>query len=226
MSRTQQLRDALVAHLSPAARERLAELADAVAAEPTAIGRLFPAAAREVARGPLDPADRSGLYGPTLDDSVRGVLVAALVESLDDEDAAIRELTALYRYGDGDEKRAVLRALDALGPEAQPIVEDALRTNDIRIVAAAMGEWSGTRLDVATWRQGVLKCLFVGVPLGAVHRLGERTDDELGRMVAAYAHERLAAGRTVPDDVRLVLDRVPHVLEQFPDVAAALRPST
>src|SRR5690606_9103151 len=114
---------------------------------------------------------------------------------------------------------------DVLGPEAQPIVEDALRTNDIRLVAAAMGTWAGVHLDPATWRQGVLKCLFVGVPLRAVDRLAERTDDELGRMVAAYVHERLAAGRSVPDDARLVLDRAPHVLDQFPDVAAALSPS-
>ncbi|QDB78444.1 hypothetical protein FE251_02925 [Georgenia wutianyii] len=225
MSRTQQLRADLAEHLSPAASERLEQMTAQIAADPTVIGRLFPAAAREVARGPLDPADRSGLYGPTLDDAVRGVLVAALLEALDDEEAALRELTELYRFGDGDEKRAVLRALDGLGTAAQPLVEDGLRTNDIRIVAAAMGEWSGQRLDPATWRQGVLKCLFVGVPLAAVDSLGERTDDELGRMVAAYAHERLAAGRAVPEDVRLVLDRVPHVLDQFPDVAATLRPT-
>ena len=225
MSKAQQLRENLAGHLSPAADARLEQMVAEIAASPSAVGRLFPAAAREVARGPLDPADRSGLHGPTLDDAVRGVLVAALLEALDDEEAALREDTALYRYGDGDEKRAVLRALDGLGPAAQPVVEDALRTNDIRLVAAAMGPWAGRELDPATWRQGVLKCLFVGVPLAAVDRLAERTDDELGRMVAAYAHERLAAGRTVPDDARLVLDRVPHVLDQFPDVAAALRPS-
>ncbi len=225
MSRTQQMRDAIAADLSPAAASRLSQMTAEIAADPSAAARLFPAAAREVARGPLDPADPSGIHGPTLDDAVRGVLLAALAEALDDDARLLREVSDLYRYGDGDEKRAVLRALDLLGPEAQPVVEDALRTNDIRIVAAAMGTWAGTHLDDTTWRQGVLKCLFVGVPLTAVDRLDERTDAELGRMVAAYAHERLAAGRSVPDDVHLVLDQEPQALDQFPDVAAALRPS-
>ncbi|WP_413451061.1 EboA domain-containing protein [Georgenia phoenicis] len=225
MSRTDQRRDAIAAALSPAAASRLSQMTDEITAKPADVGRLFPAAAREVARGPLDPADPSGIHGPTLDDAVRGVLLSALAEALDDDARLLREVGDLYRYGDGDEKRAVLRALDLLGPEAQPIVEDALRTNDIRLVAAAMGTWAGTHLDAATWRQGVLKCLFVGVPLTAVARLRERTDGELARMVAAYAHERLAAGRPVPDDARLVLDEVPAALDQFPDVAAALRPS-
>ncbi|WP_193311429.1 EboA domain-containing protein [Georgenia satyanarayanai] len=225
MSRTQQMRDAIAADLSPAAASRLSQMTAEIAADPSTAARLFPAAAREVARGPLDHADPSGIHGPTLDDAVRGVLLAALAESLGDHARLLREVSDLYRYGDGDEKRAVLRALDLLGPEAQPIVEDALRTNDIRIVAAAMGAWAGAHLDDATWRQGVLKCLFVGVPLTAVDRLGERTDPELARMVAAYAHERLAAGRSVPDDVHLVLDQEPQALDQFPDVAAALRPS-
>lgn len=225
MSRTQQMRDAIAADLSPAAASRLSQMTAEIAADPAATARLFPAAAREVARGPLSLDDPSGIHGPTLDDAVRGVLLAALAEAVDDDARLLREVSDLYRYGDGDEKRAVLRALDLLGPEAQPIVEDALRTNDIRIVAAAMGSWAGSHLDDATWRQGVLKCLFVGVPLTAVDRLAERTDPELARMVVAYVRERLAAGRSVPDDVHLVLDQEPGALDQFPDVAAALRPS-
>ncbi|WP_324650814.1 EboA domain-containing protein [Georgenia sp. H159] len=225
MSRAHQLRAVIEEHLSPAATERLTQMVTEITAEPTAIGRLFPAAAREVARGPLDPSDPSGVHGPTLDDAVRGVLIAAMAEAEPDPARTVAEVTALYRYGDADEKRAVLRALDGLGPEVQPLVEDALRTNDIRLVSAAMGSWSGSHLDDATWRQGVLKCLFVGVPLRAVHRLAERADGELGRMVAAYVHERLAAGRSVPDDAHLVLDRTPQAVDQYPDVAAALRTS-
>ena len=217
-------RATLDAHLSAEAAHRLSRMTAEIAADPAVIARLFPAAAREVARGPLDPDDPSGILGPTLDDAVRGVLISALAETQDDTAQTLGEGTALYRYGDGDEKRAVLRALEIFGPGVQPIVEDALRTNDIRIVAAAMGAWAGEHLDPATWRQGVLKCLFVGVPLRAVHRL-DRTDDELGRMVVAYARERIAAGRAVPEDARLVLDHVPHVLDQSPDVAAVLRPS-
>jgi hypothetical protein len=53
----------------------------------------------------------------------------------------------------------------------------------------------------------VLKCLFTGVPLSAVARLAERTDDQLLAMVAAYADERTAAGREVPADAVALLDR-------------------
>src|SRR5690625_3502782 len=91
MSRTQQQRDALGPHLTQAAAERLAEMTEQIAADPAAVGRLFPAAAREVARGPLDESDPSGILGPTLDDAVRGVLVTALAEALKDEEATLRE---------------------------------------------------------------------------------------------------------------------------------------
>src|SRR5699024_10807713 len=132
MRRTEQNRQVVEQHLSPAAAQRQDEMTEAIAADPAAIARLFPAAAREVARGPLDPADPSGVLGPTLDDAVRGVLITVLAEAQDDPERTLGELADLYRYGDGDEKRAVLRALDLFGPEAGTLVEDALRTNDIR----------------------------------------------------------------------------------------------
>ena len=55
------------------------------------------------------------------------------------------------------------------------------------------------------WRQGVLKCLFTGVPLAAVDGLDRRADAELARMVAGYAAERRAAGRPVPADVAALM---------------------
>ncbi|MFD1152770.1 EboA domain-containing protein, partial [Saccharothrix hoggarensis] len=55
-------------------------------------------------------------------------------------------------------------------------------------------------LDAHAWRHGVLKCLFTGVPLTVVAGLDRRVDEELRRMVGAFADERRAAGRAVPDD--------------------------
>ena len=82
---------------------------------------------------------------------------------------------------------------------------DALRTNDTRLVGAAMGPHSD-RLDDDSWRQGVLKCLFTGVPVTAVTGLADRADHELAEMVQRYRREREAAGRDVPPDVQVVLD--------------------
>ena len=66
------------------------------------------------------------------------------------------------------------------------------------------------QLDADAWRQGVLKCLFVGVRLASVADLDTRTDRALADTVARYAHERVAAGRDVPADVWLLLNRFPE----------------
>ncbi|WP_147917842.1 EboA domain-containing protein [Ruania zhangjianzhongii] len=214
----------LADRLSPQAQDRLHQMTTAIGEKPAAIAVLFPAAAREVGRGPVDEGDPGGVLGPTLDDIVRGVLLLALAEAEPDPSDLLRHVGQLYRFGDSEERRAVLRALAdlGLGQPAQYLVEDALRSNDVRLIGAAMGDWAGAHLEDAAWRQGVLKCLFVGVPLAAVARLTDRADAELARMVAAFAHERLAAGRTIPPDAHPILDLFPGSLEQFPDVGAAL----
>ncbi|MEU6486936.1 EboA domain-containing protein [Streptomyces sp. NPDC046887] len=118
-------------------------------------------------------------------------------------------LARLYRYGDAAERRAVLLALPALfsGPEALDLVEDALRTHDTRLVAAAVGPYGAAHLAPHSWRHAVLKCLFTGVPVDAVAKLAERARDdaELARMLADFAAERTAAGRPVPGDLHRVL---------------------
>ncbi|RQX20640.1 sugar phosphate isomerase, partial [Micromonospora chalcea] len=106
-------------------------------------------------------------------------------------------------------KRAVLRALPLLpiGAECVPLLHDAIRTNDTRLVAAALGPYA-RHLEQPAWRQAVLKCVFTGVPLAVVDDLPERADGELARMLAAYAAERHAAGRTMPDDAADLLRRL------------------
>ncbi|WP_069169677.1 EboA domain-containing protein [Streptomyces griseus] len=135
-------------------------------------------------------------------DSVRALL---LVEAR----AAPSTVTRLYRQGTAAERRAVLLALHRLdlGPAAVPLVEDALRTNDPRLVAAAVGPYGAAHLDAHGWRHAVLKCLFIEVPVETVDRLGERArgDAELARMLRDFAAERTAAGRPVPDGLRTVL---------------------
>ncbi|MFF5563684.1 EboA domain-containing protein [Streptomyces sp. NPDC012623] len=120
-------------------------------------------------------------------------------------DAGTATLTRLYRGGTATERLAVLNALPERvpGPEALPLVEDALRTNDTRLIAAAVGPYAAAHLDAHAWRHAILKCLFTGVPLGAVAGLERRArgDAELARMLADFAAERTAAGRPVPADL-------------------------
>ncbi|HWL95815.1 MAG TPA: EboA domain-containing protein, partial [Nocardioidaceae bacterium] len=188
----------------------LVEAEDRVRADPAAIRALFPAVGRKVGRAPLRPeADPQGLVHGTVDDLARTRLLAVLAEVLDGSRLG-PEVADLYRYGDDAERRGVLRGLSALPPVAAhtglDIVKDALRANDIRLVAAAMGEFGARHLDDHSWRHGVLKCLFVGVPLAAVADLDRRTDAELLRMVDDYAAERRAAGREVPADAVTLLE--------------------
>ncbi|CAM02273.1 sugar phosphate isomerase/epimerase [Saccharopolyspora erythraea NRRL 2338] len=193
----------------------LADALAAIAEDPARVAALFPAAGRHVGRGPLRADDPLGLVHGTADDRARGRMLAVLARTVKPA-ALAEEVSALYRYGDDAERRAVLRSLselDGSGPGGSDLVEtglelvgDALRTNDVRLVAAALGPFAARHLDEHTWRHGVLKCLFTEVPLAAVAGWRRRRDAELRRMVGAFADERRAAGRPVPEDARALLE--------------------
>lgn len=122
-------------------------------------------------------------------------------------------LTHLYQHGTASERNAVLRALPHLRnleteSAALPLLHDALRTNDPRLVAAALGPYGAAHLPPHDWRQAVLKCLFSNIPLAHVHALARRAtaDGELARMLRDFARERTAAGRPVPADLQYALE--------------------
>ncbi|CAM5352420.1 EboA domain-containing protein [Streptomyces canus] len=168
---------------------------------------LHEAAAHPGAHGPISVwelrlAEAGRRCVPEHADAVRILILHA---ARADTDA----LTRVYAQGTAAERRAVLHALPHLvsGPEALPLVEDALRTNDTRLLAAAVGPYAARHLDTHHWRHAVLKCLFTGVPVAEVADLHRRAhaDAELARMLGDYAAERTAAGRPVPEDLRRVL---------------------
>ncbi|MET4637860.1 EboA domain-containing protein [Mycetocola sp. 2940] len=179
-----------------------------VEADPGRIAGLFPAAGRAVGREPIKPdSDPLGLVHGTVDDRARERLVQALLAAVPPHDAA-RMLRELYRFGDDAERRGVLRGLNAAMTPAEPViatgldlVADALRTNDPRLVAAALGAFSGRYIDQYGWRHGVLKAVFMGVPLTAVSDVDRRGDAELARMASALIAERRAAGRSISTDI-------------------------
>ncbi|MFB4263448.1 EboA domain-containing protein [Nonomuraea sp. GTA35] len=172
---------------------------DEALASPGTLTRSFAAAGRRTGRAPLP-----GVPGWTADEAARALLLAALPPG-----RVAAEAHDLYHHGDADEKRAVLKALPLLpiGTDAVPLLRDAIRTNDARLLAAALGPYAA-HLDQATWRQAVLKCVFMGVPLAEVDRLDERADAELAAMLAAFAEEREAAGRPMPGDAAALLSRL------------------
>lgn len=202
----QELRDALEGRASAEGLAWLDDALDRVRQDPGAVHTLFPAVRRNVGRGPLDvDADPADLFAWTIDDAARTLLLLAL----GDEAGAVLE--ELYRNGDPAERRAVLRSLVLVpsGDAGPWLVDDAVRTNELALIAAALGPYAFERLDDAAVAQAVLKCVFVGIPLAGLDGLEERITPELSRMLAAYVHERIAAGRAVPADVWPVIERYP-----------------
>ncbi|MCX4458214.1 EboA domain-containing protein [Streptomyces sp. NBC_01340] len=180
--------------LAPTARAWLDQALDEAADHPGTHG--------PISIWELRIAEAGRRCGPEHADAARVLLLHA---ARADPDALAR----VYRQGTAAERRAVLHALPHLvpGPDALPLVEDALRTNDTRLVAAALGPYAARHLDAHTWRHAVLKCLFTGVPVDVVADLAPRAhaDAELARMLGDYARERTAADRPVPEDLYRVL---------------------
>ncbi|MFL4908126.1 EboA domain-containing protein [Streptomyces sp. MMS24-I2-30] len=188
------LRTLLHARLGTTARSWLEKALDEAAAPPDTHG---PVPAWE-----LRLAEAGRRCGPAHADAARVLVLHAARPGTD-------ALTRVYRQGTADERRAVLHALPHLVADTGglPLVEDALRTNDTRLLAAAVGPYAARHLDAHAWRHAVLKCLFTGVPVAEVADLARRAhgDPELARMLDDYAAERTAAGRHVPDDLYRVL---------------------
>ena len=134
-------------------------------------------AGRKTGRAPLDPdASPDDVHAATIDDAVRTLLLVALGDGVE------AELADLYRFGDAAERRGLLRALPylPLGDRAMEILDDAIRTNDTRLIAAALGPYATNHLDDAAYDQAVLKCVFIGVPDHAAGRAA-RTAPPPGR---------------------------------------------
>jgi hypothetical protein len=173
--------------------EWLAEAESRAAAEPAALPSLFARADRKLGREPVTGGWTAGQVGRAL--LLRGRAPERIIE--------------IYQRGDAAEKLAVLKALPLLEIKdaGVPLLLDALRTNDTRLVAAALGRYA-EHLDAATWRQGVIKVVFMGVPLEAVADLDDRADAELAQMLRSLADERAAAGRELPADATALLERL------------------
>jgi hypothetical protein len=112
---------------------------------------------------------------------------------------------ALCQTADAAELVTLYRGLPLYpAPEAlQAQVGEGLRSN-MRVVFEAIAQNSpfpATHFDLHRWNHMVLKALFIDSPLAPIQGLDARANAELARIMCDFAHERWAAGRTVPFEI-------------------------
>ena len=131
------------------------------------------------------------------------VLIAV---SFEEHAAFVRQV---YLRGDYKEQAAVLASLSFLpGPERYlDLAIDACRTNvlDVFEGIACDNAYPAAHYPEANFNQMVLKAIFMEVSVGRVAGLAQRATAELSRMATDFGDERRAAGRSVPDDVALIV---------------------
>jgi hypothetical protein len=142
-------------------------------------------------------------------ESVRVVLILSRSDLAGD--GGPRALSEAFRYTDEGELCALLRSL-ALLPGAERYAwraGEGCRSNMRSVFEAAALDtpYPARHFDELTWRQCVIKCLFVGAPLWRLWGLDERLSPELARMALDLADERRSAGRPVPHELWLCLGK-------------------
>ncbi|MBT3532898.1 MAG: EboA domain-containing protein [Rhodospirillaceae bacterium] len=177
----------------------------------------FAGAARRLRDIPLQNADYqaltdAGVIGAErwrLDDVARTALLLRALSALPGDEHAgfVRQV---YLRGDYREQAAVLHSLSFL-PEPERYLElaiDACRTNvlDVFEAIACENAYPAAHFPEANFNQMILKAIFLAVLVGRTADLAGRATPELKRMVTAFASERRAAGRAVPEDVDLIVN--------------------
>ncbi|MFF5212570.1 hypothetical protein [Streptosporangium sp. NPDC000396] len=198
MTTPERLRAAL--RETPGAASLDAALA-AAAERPETVRRSFPAAGRHAGREALP-----GAPGWTADEAARALLLAALPP---DRAAVTCEL---YRYGDADEKRAVLKCVFVTPPllEGSGFSLPSAEVGDGQALPVSNNETVSRKRFPCRVNPTVPSLDLMAVPLAVVDGLEERADSELGAMLAAFADERGAAGRSTPGGAVALLLRLTH----------------
>ena len=159
---------------------------------------------------PTDEERRSPFFpeGWGADEFGRTLLLqGALAARLPEAHAAL--VNELYTTGDLRERQAVMRALSHLpAPERfVSVAVEAVRNSAVSVIEAIAcdNRFPARQFSDEAFNQMVLKCLFCDVSLRRIEDLSRRVTPELRRMVEAFASERRAASRPVPEDAALIL---------------------
>lgn len=164
----------------------------------------FVAAPRFVSRRPMP-----GQPDWTMDRLARVLLLTSLPYA--DETAYIKAIGTLFDTAEMQELAALYAALPYLAfPEKWLFrATEAVRSNMGPVFdAIAFGNtYPAQHFTEAAWNQLVLKCIFNDKPITRITGLLDRANQTLANDVSDFAHERWAAGRTVPAEVWQLIPR-------------------
>jgi hypothetical protein len=151
----------------------------------------------------------------TLDRLVRVYLLTKFDSSV--KENYIKTLDTLFETAENNEAVALVSALPFLAyPEHWLLrATDAVRSNIGLVFDAIAFEnpYPKSYFSELAWNQLVLKCIFNDKPIHRIQGLNERANPELANSISNLAHERWAAGRTIPSQAwRLVS---PFMNDQF-----------
>lgn len=136
----------------------------------------------------------------SLDRLVRVYLLSQMDSS--DKDSYTKALDTLFETAENNEAVALISALPFLAfPDYWMLrATDAVRSN-IGLVFDAIAfqnPFPMQHFSELAWNQLVLKCIFNDKPIHRIQGLDTRANQELANSISYLAHERWAAGRTIP----------------------------
>lgn len=131
----------------------------------------------------------------------------ALLDSLphEPEETYVQAITSLFDTAELHELAALYTALPLLAYPDRWLFRatEAVRSNMGPVFdAIAFGNtYPADYFSEAAWNQLVLKCIFNDKPISRIVGIRDRANQTLANDLSNFAHERWAAGRTVPAEV-------------------------
>jgi hypothetical protein len=172
----------------------------------------FSAVSRYMGKQDLNLSDRESVNYKlakhwTVDQIGRTLLLLALPR--EDSKQYLQTLERLFNAADVRELVTLYQALPFLSyPEQlQKRAAEGVRSNMTAVfnAVALNNSYPAEYFDDLAWNQMVLKALFVGSSILQIQGLQERINPKLVRMLGDYVSERQSANRSVPQEVREIL---------------------
>lgn len=145
----------------------------------------------------------------TLDRLVRVYFLLLLENST--QESAFTQIETLFDTAEINESIALFSALPLFNQPEKWLhrATDAVRSNigDVFNSFAFGNPYAAKYFSELAWNQLVLKCIFNDKPIHLIQGIDRRANQALADTLSDFAHERWAAGRTVPAQVwRLVVN--------------------